>query len=486
MTKRSLKNISSAVATFVVGMLLLASCNDFLYVEPTDTISVNSYEDVRRLLAGNLYNYSNDRDYMQGAPNTFLASNEMLVDMYYSDDLDVNTYMDNNFAANYRGEFTSSIDWKNPTMHETLWSLYFRSIGFYNIVLDELAKHPGATQAETEQVAGEARVLRAMCFFRLMQYFSPYNNNALGLPINTDPNRVSDYDQSRRTQADNYAFIISELEIALAYTTTPSPTYNIFYNKTFINGLLAQVYLYKGGSGAKADDDYSKAATYAQAVLDAGISSDEYMTGPASTDEWGVIRNKQYAPLVFLYAETQRFPALVGDPFMGQFVLASESLCSMYSDADKRKTEYFSSDRRFLKYGVPFRASFAQFKLCTGAEMRLIVAEANARQGNTTAAKAALNTFATPRYTAWTEPSDNDLLQTILDERRKEFCFEPYMRWLDLTRLQTGFTRSALDVNDNTKTVTIADNDYRFCMPLPKKGELKENNIEQNPGWGNF
>ena len=42
--------------------------------------------------------------------------------------------------------------------------------------------------------------------------------------------------------------------------------------KTFIKGLLAQVYLYKAGSGAKEDNDYAKASQYAKEVLASGIT----------------------------------------------------------------------------------------------------------------------------------------------------------------------------------------------------------------------
>ena len=83
---------------------------------------------------------------------------------------------------------------------------------------------------------------RAYCFFHLVQLFSPYKDNSLGLPLNTDPDKVGNFDSRRQTQTKNYEFIISELETALNFGATPESEYNIFYNKTFILVLYYIIY----------------------------------------------------------------------------------------------------------------------------------------------------------------------------------------------------------------------------------------------------
>ena len=77
----------------------------------------------------------------------------------------------------------------------------------------------------------------------------------------------------------------------------------------------------------------------------------------------------------------------------------------------------------------------------------------------------------------------NDVLQEILNERRREFCFEYDMRWCDLIRTQEGWTRNSYG-DEEEATYTLEDGDYRFCMPIPLNEELQYNDIEQNPGWG--
>ena len=59
------------------------------------------------------------------------------------------------------------------------------------------------------------------------------------------------------------------------------------------------------------------------------------------------------------------------------------------------------------------------------------------------------------------------------------------MRWLDMTRIQKGFSRLAIDKTDGS-SYTLKDGDFRFAMPIPQKAELTENPIVQNPGWNNF
>ena len=86
-----------------------------------------------------------------------------------------------------------------------------------------------------------------------------------------------------------------------------------------------------------------------------------------------------------------------------------------------------------------------------------------------------LEDFQKHRYSNYNGYQGNDLLQEILNERRREFCYEYDMRWCDLIRTQKGWTRNSYK-NEEAAT--------RFCMPIPLNEELQYNNIEQNPGWG--
>ena len=137
-----------------------------------------------------------------------------------------------------------------------------------------------------------------------MQYFSPYHSNELGIPFNTDSQAVGSYNKQRKTQAQVYRFLIDELTTVIDCKTEPRATYNIFYDKNLAHALLAEIYLFKGGSGAGEKEDYVQAITHAQAVMKnyplQGI--DEFKPFETyKTSEGGVYKNKDQALLSFLW-----------------------------------------------------------------------------------------------------------------------------------------------------------------------------------------
>lgn len=431
-------------------------------------------------------NYIEGSHFISGSPNIFLDNSGALITFFYSDDCNTIKYLDTWAGQNNRGAFRQSLQWQHNGIHEDIWSTNFQAIGFYNMILFELDKFKSNDQNENERISGEAKVMRAYSFFKLLQLYSPYKENRLGLPINTNPDKVSEYDRNRQTQSQNYAFIISELEEVLNYKATPQKDYNVFYNKTFINGLLAQIYLYKAGSGAGENADYEKSIQYAQAVLSAGITYDYVKMLPGSDSWFKLYQDKSYAPLVFVYNESETLQSIVGNVGWDIPMYPSDNLYALFQNNDKRKKDFFRDDRAITKYESEFPYGFLQITLCSGAEMKLIIAESQARLGQESQAQQTLKEFSQTRYDGYVAPQASELLQRILDERRKEFCFEPYMRWLDVRRLGVRVEHTSPINSDNNQVFKLDENDYRFTMPIPKKAELKDNNIEQNPGWNNF
>ncbi len=478
---------------FIYTLCLLSfvwsSCDDYLEVKPTNVLSVSNYSDIKALLGAHLKDYNDARGYLKNTNLPFYESYgimDYLILHFYSDDYNVERYLESWVGTNNKGDFHKSLDWKHPDIHEEIWKYNFSNIGFYNMILHELSKFPGGSEKETNIVKAEAKVLRAWTFFRLMQLFSPYHENKYGLPLNTDAEKVGTYDKSRKTQVENYKFIISELEEVLSYKTEPSSTYNIFFDKHIIQAILAQVYHYKGDSGAKSPEDYEKAIDYAQKAMKDRLSFDVVKREPVDADLFGMHKNKDYALLSFVYNDSSYFGNIAGYPNWGYYMYASDELYNLYATNDKRKELFFTKDKGIIKLDARVKYQFYKLDLFTGAEMQLIIAESYARKGNDAKAIEALEQFTQKRYSsAYVRPANETLLQSILNERRKEFCFEYGMRWIDLTRIQKGWSRKALDKKEGGE-YTLEDGDFRFCMPIPRLSELQENKIEQNPGWGNF
>lgn len=484
-----MKTINKLRVILMVGTsMLLLSCQGFLHVDPTNVLSVNSHENVRALLGSHIKMIKDgNQRILSGSTIPFVLDNWHLIAQFYADDLQMETYLNNWMGRNNRGDYHKAIDWQHPDVHENLWRHFYGNIGFYNMVIEQAGKFPGKDEAETNQVVMEAKVLRAFSFFRLVQLFSPYHNNELGLPLNTDPDAVGSFDKRRQTQTENYAFIIKELEEVLNAKTEPSPTYNLFFDKNIVNALLAQVYLFKGDSGAKAEGDYTKAAEYARAALKgSGITSKKLHRMPGANPSYGYTKENGFAVVTFFYLNQRLMTNVYGVPKWGLKQYATESLYDLFSDNDLRKKIFFDKERAITKGQCDYNGYFYQYDFFTAAELQLIIAESLARNGDNGGAEAALRELTQNRYEGYQLPAGKTVLQAVLDERRKEFCFEQEYRWLDLIRLQPTFSRKVKNEEGEEVTYTIEKDDYRFCMPIPKDAELSNNNIEQNPGWGTF
>ena len=496
-----MKNIFLYTLLALFG-LSTTGCKKYLEVEPTNVRAFATYDDAVSMLSGYLRIFtavSATTDDMKGVTIPWRNVNSYMYFNYLADVLDTDYvlmskagYINNShdFATLYR----ESLNWRNPTMPGVLWDEYYLNIGFLNTVIDGTALVK-ATQAEKDVVVMEAKFLRAWYVFKLMQYFAPYKIDRLGLPLNFDSQAVGGYNRSRKTQTECYRIIIDELTEVLDCTTPPLAGLNIFYNKDLVNALLAQVYHFKGGSGAAAADDYDNAIEYAGKVLDkyplpAKADYVPIPEVPASTYGIFVCVGNQPA-LISAYSNTNR-----SFYSMPTFVQVTDEFYGLFSDDDVRKVPYFwvtsmsvSYDRAIRKF---IRTSLTdptvqdktmKFNFFHLADMHLIIAECLALK-NDPAASTWLEDFRKERYDNYT-PWTGDVLDGILLERRKEFAFEYDMRWLDLRRYPKGWTRKSFQDEENP-TYTIAADDYRWCLPIPVAEELQYNNIEQNPGWGMF
>ena len=95
----------AAYTLLLVAATFLSSCQDFLYVEPTNQLSINNYLDVKRLMGGHLRNYVEGSNYLSSAPNVLLTYEGNLITYFYSDDCNLEHYLDNWGGRNNRGNF---------------------------------------------------------------------------------------------------------------------------------------------------------------------------------------------------------------------------------------------------------------------------------------------------------------------------------------------------------------------------------------------
>ena len=120
---------------------------------------------------------------------------------------------------------------------------------------------------------------------------------------------------------------------------------------------------------------------------------------------FGVLTSKKFAPLMFLYSDGQKLQDIVGNKNYELAQYPADDLYALYTDNDLRKKEFFADDKGIIKFDCDFPWSYIRFILCSGAEMKLIAAEAEARQGHDDAALKELKEFAATRYTNYVEPA---------------------------------------------------------------------------------
>ncbi len=481
------------IILFICTVFVFASCEKYLEVNPKNVLTSKTYQDVKILMGGYLLYYkegkilSNTTDaFTTTYDDTYFTFN------YYADDLDTDTYLEGSWLArNNRGLFLQSLDWHEGNLHARLWSSHYKNIGFFNTILYELEKHKSdITADEYNMIAGEAKFLRAFQLFKLLQYFSPYNNDELGIPVNLDPTAISTYDSKRKTQTEVYKIIIDDLEEILTYTTVPSSTYNIFYDKDLVHALLAKVYHYKGGSGAGAAEDYTKAIEHAKAAIqNKQITSIDKMDDLFINDERGIVKNTDYALIAYypFWYSNGGITNIVGYQGYNHKMHMREDLYNLFSNDDIRKTKFASEGALINKFSNLGYGSTNKYYFFRVAELELIIAESYALSGDNANAKIHLEKLQINRIENYTGYNGSDILQEIRDERRRELCFEYDIRWTDLHRYQTGWSRNALDLTEEGQIHTIENNDYRFTLPIPLSEELDYNNqIEQNPGWTIF
>ena len=154
---------------------------------------------------------------------------------------------------------TASDVWKmNPTNSATsvtgLWRQAFRTINFCNVFLEGMDKTGTAVindAAVSNRYKAEARLVRAVCYYSLLQLFArPYADGAgskPGLPMRTTAiTGLGFTDMARGTVAEGYKLVTDDLDFAesnLSLTNTGANNNTIRAHRNTAIALKTRVYL---------------------------------------------------------------------------------------------------------------------------------------------------------------------------------------------------------------------------------------------------
>lgn len=478
---------------------LFVGCKKYLDLPPKNQRAVETIEDVKSVFAGYLDGVKTKFVQPIIGPFPLITANQIMMFEAYSDNINfaanmpkfvnpMNMHATEEFYANY-------LLWNPFDKYDVpgeIWNKYYEVIGFLNALIDQVGQIKDGTTAEKEQLSGEMKVHRAFFFFKLLQYFAPYEKAELGIPVYLHSgDEVVGIPMPRKPQIDVYRVILDDLLSALeaVQRSMPDNSYNVFYNERYINNLLAQVYWFKAESAAKEESDYTNTKKYSQEAVKNVIDRIPKTSAAINLTAQGT--NLDY-PAFFqtgsMYGEVAAFYGSTWDyiGFQPAGVVVNSDLYELFSDDDIRKASYFTGNaiNSMWPDGVLYGPKYAHYYLFQPEEAYLILAEAQYRLGETEPARVTLNQFKGFRNAGNADGlSGERLLEEIINERRKEFFSNSDKRWLDLKRYGNKTITRSLRFFNKDYEVSVEPKGYRYALPIPLS-ELQENPaIVQNEGW---
>jgi tetratricopeptide (TPR) repeat protein len=379
--------------------------------------------------------------------------------------------------ANYEGAFTfeqNAYRWLPEIFTDENvvddWKNAYSTVLYANLALEGLSKveYTATNATKWNNIKGSALFYRSWSFFQLAQLFTkPYNPTTAssdpGIPLRINSNVNIRYD--RGTVKDVYQQLVGDLVVALPLLPTETSIGLYRPSKQAAYAFLARIYL--------SMSDYENALLYADSS--AMIYNDIL--------DFNTVDPTLESPLTFNSEVLFMDQSGTYTHFFGARV--DSTLYQSFENNDLRKQVFFN----VLATGVRFKGSYYYYPfLFTGLatdEVVLIIAESNARRGNTAAAMDALNRLLEKRWVTGTfgpltAVDAEDALSQILNERKKELLFRG-LRWSDLRRINADSRfEKTLTRDINGQIYTLLPNDVKYTYPLPPD-EVLYNDLQQNP-----
>ena len=459
--------------TFVIAIaLLFLSCEDFVEVSsPNNKLiqqDVFSTDATARSAMNGIYNQLFKAAFSNGSRSSVTVLSGLSAD-------NIRNINPSNYT---RMEFEENELIPDNPNNLYLWSSAYNIIYMANSLLEGVYNSENLSEGVKLQLEGEARFIRAFSYFYLVNLYgeipllttTEYNNNQLA---------------SRSLIEEVYDQIINDLEIAADVLGTDylnGERTNV--NKYAATALLSRVNLHlQNWEDAESLSSQVIAETGTYQLLDNLndvflVNSKEAIWQISPIGDGGFISNTNEASM-FLIHPVFSFVASIQ---------LRETFVEIFEEDDLRFNNwisYHNEEEAFFayKYKVWNTSEFPieEYSMVLRlAEKYLIRAEARARQGNISGAVEDLDIIrsrAGLSLIADTRPdiSQEELLDVIIEERRKELFAEWGHRWLDLKRIN-----KAGEVLGQSKPMWEETDVY---YPIPAEERRKNPNLDQNDGY---
>ncbi|GAB3781949.1 RagB/SusD family nutrient uptake outer membrane protein [Spirosoma horti] len=380
------------------------------------------------------------------------------------------------------------------------YELYYRLIGNANIGITSIDNAAG-TQAERNQIKGEALGIRAFSYFNLVQlYGKRYDaaakpNSQLGVPLVLTPTTAG---LPRATVEEIYTQINKDLADA-ATLLTSTRSFKSHINLEVIKGFQARVALTqqnwadaaKYAAEARKGFSLMTVAQYQEGFSD--IGNPEWMWGfdhvEDQTEYFGAFHS--YISSNFNSTNIRVTPKTINSALYDQ-IPATDVRSKMWVKAPTATNSVVPTggvrapymNQKFRLPGTPSTSTMGDVPYMRVAEMYLIEAEAQARLGNATAAATALFELVSKRDPSYVKSTKTGtpLIDEILFNRRIELWGEGF-RFTDLKRMNMALNRNGA-TNISSAVVVIFDvapGDVQWEFLIPRREINANKAIVQNP-----
>ena len=463
-------------------MLASASCDGWLDIQPKGFTIPSKYSDYEQLMNGQGLYRSLD------IYPSYITDDVMFVATGTVPKISAFEYMNQSELARNLYSFEHG-QVLTPGNSDDIWDGCYSNIFTYNAVINNVRTSEGGTQKERDQVYGEALVGRAFEYLNLVNVYGNHYDAATaatdyGVPIVLSEG-ITGEKYPRASVAEVYAQIKKDLDEALPYlaertATTFDPSQSVGY------AFLARMYLYMG--------DYAKALENANASLAQNDELLDYNLYKATQGQWGRLvkadGSGEEFPDEHENVENVYTRVLQGTSYLFKQVAASESLLETFrrnlpeGSKDMRKELFFATDE-FNPYtvggspdiftGYTIFAPYIEMNIgFSTPEVYLIAAECEARIGDKNKAIGYLNRLRDNRISdnvaLSTSFTKEEVLEMVIDERRKEFAFVGLTRLIALKRLnrESWFARTIHHDAGSEGSWELPPNDPRYIMPVPE------------------
>jgi hypothetical protein len=450
------------IQNLIVLIMVVAACNKKLDVLPQNTVppeQIKTADDVKAVLFGGYSTWQNANAFGEKY-NTF---GELLI---------------NNGDIDWEGTFETYSDLHQHTQTKSageiyqVWANSYQTIAIANLVLSKLDVLTGN---ERTQVEGEAKFLRGVTYYYLVNFFAqPYsagNTTANpGVPLILEP--VSGYDPSRdklpRALVEAvYTQVVNDLKDASEKMSEEADNFRA--TKYAALAFLSRVYL----SQAK----YPEAAAAANEVIESGAFSlvstfDKAFNNASNSPEdiFAIQQTSQSNSGTSNFGITTFYSS---DPVGRGEIQITPAHLAKYEAGDSRGEFFYeggsiSGSEGFLT--SKWRDLYKAIPVIRLAEMYLTRAEANFRSGTQVGPNTPSEDVNVIRDRAGLSALGTITdVNTIVKERYLELAFEGD-RFFTVKRLKLSVSG-------------IAYNDPQLVLPIPQREIDLGNALPQNPGY---